>query len=525
MSIHLTRHSIVKKTIHVGASTLASRLLGLVREILMARYLGVGPTAEAFITAFRIPSSLRKIFAEGALSAAFIPTLVRVLKHDGKKEASKFMMLTFFVIEGFLLLLCLLIWWKAEAIIHFSAPGWSRALLHDQIELAVQLLSILIFFIFFISTCALFAGALQAVHHYTVPALSQVVMNCLFITELVLCLYYNLSVYYLAFFIIIDGAILVIMHGAAYMHSQFKFLWPDRAAWKHLRVLLSKFLPCLITMGALELNLYIDMMLASYLAPGSISLIYYASNFMRIPLGVFAVGFSTILLPHFSRIGTYAPRRLSFYLLESAKLIFWVTVPAALLMSVFSYKAFYTVLLSENFTLIHVQEASKLLSAFALGLFFFSLNKVVLNMYYALHETFIPTIISLVATALNTLLNLILMQYWGALGIVLATSISAAIQTLLFIIVLHKKFNFKIYTQRFFNFAYRYILQLLLSSIIFYLLYYGGYSICKQLPAPWDNFFLMRIGFWLWVAPLCGVMGIFILLTRKRFGIKLHFLD
>ena len=133
MPTHLTRHSIVKKTIQVGASTLASRLLGLVREILMARYLGVGPTAEAFITAFRIPSSLRKIFADGALSAAFIPTLVRVLKHDGKKEASKFMMLTLFVVEGLLLLLCLLMWWKAEAIIHFSAPGWSRALLHDQI--------------------------------------------------------------------------------------------------------------------------------------------------------------------------------------------------------------------------------------------------------------------------------------------------------------------------------------------------------------------------------------------------------
>lgn len=525
MSTKLTRSSIIKNTIHVGASTLVSRLLGLAREVLMARYLGVGPAAEAFITAFRIPSSLRKIFAEGALSAAFIPTLVSVLKRDGKKEASKFMTLTFLVVEGALLLLCLLVWWKADLVIRFIAPGWSQALLHEQIALTIILLRILIFFIFFISTCALLAGALQAVHHFTIPALSQVVMNCLFIGELALCLYYQLSVYYLAFFILFDGAVLVAMHGAAYLHSQFMLLWPDRAAWLHVRTLLSKFLPCLVSMGAMEINLFIDQILASYLPAGSIPLIYYTSAFMRVPLGLFAVAFSTILLPHFSRVGMYAPRRLSFYLLETTKLVFWVTVPSTLLMSFFSYKAFYTVLLSDSFTLEYVNQASKLLIAFSLGLFFFSLNKILLNMYYAVHETFIPTILSLVGTVLNTVLNLILMHYFDALGIVMATSISAAIQTWLFVIVLHKKFNFQLYIKRFTDFAYRYILQLLVAGVLFYGLYWAGYAAMQQLPEYWEQFFLMSIGFWVWVGPLCGLMALFIFFTRKTFGIKLYFLN
>src|SRR5581483_10401125 len=105
------------------------------------------------------------------------------------------------------------------------------------------------------------------------------------------------------------------------------------------------FFPCMITMGALEVNLLIDSMLASFLPAGAFSLFDYASGFFRIPLGVFAVAFSTILLSHFSRVSTYAPKRLSFYLLESTKFVFWVTIPVSIIMCFFSHKFFATLAL------------------------------------------------------------------------------------------------------------------------------------------------------------------------------------
>jgi putative peptidoglycan lipid II flippase len=108
-----SKKSLIAKTIQVGTSTLLSRLFGLIREFLMSRYLGVGEVADAFLTAFKIPNSLRKIFAEGALSAASIPTFVAVIKKESKKEASALMTLSFLVFEGMLLLLCGLIFWQA----------------------------------------------------------------------------------------------------------------------------------------------------------------------------------------------------------------------------------------------------------------------------------------------------------------------------------------------------------------------------------------------------------------------------
>lgn len=125
MSTILSKSSILKKTIEVGSSTLLSRILGIVREGLMARYLGAGAVADVFLTAFRLPNSLRKIFAEGALSAAFVPTLVQVVRQEGINKANKLMSIAFLFFESLVLILCALAMWKAEATISFLAPGFS----------------------------------------------------------------------------------------------------------------------------------------------------------------------------------------------------------------------------------------------------------------------------------------------------------------------------------------------------------------------------------------------------------------
>ena len=155
---------------------------------------------------------------------------------------------------------------------------------------------------------------------------------------------------------------------------------------------MGKFLLCLPSVSLMEIALFIDTSFASLLAPGSISLIFYANRFVGIPLGVFAVDFLLFYFPIFHAC-IFNPKRLHFYLLESTKFIFWITIPVALLMAFFSEEIFSTIFLSKKFTLTQVQEAGTILRAFLLGLFFFSLNKILLNIFYAMHAAWIPALL------------------------------------------------------------------------------------------------------------------------------------
>ena len=281
-----------------------------------------------------------------------------------------------------------------------------------------------------------------------------------------------------------------------------------------------KFLPCLASIGAIEINLWIDTQFASTLPAGSTTLLALASRFMTIALGGFAVAFTSVLFSHFSRIVLYAPKRLSFYLLESTKFIFWVTIPIALLMSFFSYDIFYTIFyrVQHSFTLDQVAQASKLLTAFLLGLFFFSWNKMFLSIFYALNETRYSTFITLIGTMFNVALNWLVIGTYGATGIAVATSLAAMVQSLLFLTVLVFKFKFRIYYGRFFKFLLYYVGHILVFCSLFYVLY----SLGTYLFSRYD-FFLHHIGLWLWVGPVTLLCGGVMYILRKK-GLSLYFL-
>jgi putative peptidoglycan lipid II flippase len=523
MHTPLSKKSIMRKTIQVASSTLLSRFLGLIRTIFEIKYLGAGALSDAFWTAYKIPNTLRKVFAEGALSAAFIPRLVHIVKAKEYTEANRLMTLMLMVVEGVVIVICLLVVYFAQPVILWTAPGFA----HKAVELstAVPLLRIVMFFIFFISSSALLAGALQATHHFFIPSFAPVLLNIVYIIGLVICLYWKLPIFCFAFFIILGGLLQFLLHLYMYFKLQFGFAWPTRVTVGYFKQVMVKFLPCLFTMSAMEINFFIDSMLASYLPAGSISLINYSSGFVRIPLGIFGVAFSTILLPHFSRLSSYAPKRLSFYLLESSKLIFFLTIPALVLMSFFSYNIFYTIFLSDKFSLAQVHEASQLLVALLLGLFFFSLNKIILSMYYSLNETFLPTIITFIGTLCNTVFNLLAMRSLGALGLALGTSFGAAVQTCLFVFFLHRKFDFTLYVFRFLEFIMRFIIQLGILGIVFWALYKVCLLVIKGLPEPYPYFLLDTIGFWLWTGPLSLALFGLLYMTRRVFNLKLYFLD
>lgn len=516
-----SQKTILKKTIQVAGSTLLSRFFGILREVLMVRYLGVSGLSDAFLTAFKIPNSLRKIFAEGALSAAFVPTVVSTMHHENKNAVSGLMSLAFLVFEGMVLTLCTFIMIYAEHVIRFIAPGFSQL----QILQAVPILHILMPFIFFISSSALLGGALHAVGHFFIPAIAPVIINIVFIIGLGTCLSFNLPVTYFCWFILFAGCVHLALHLIMYFKFHFFFGKITRKDVTIFGRVMGKFLLCLPSISLMELALFIDTSFASLLPAGSISLLFYANRFMGIPLGVFGVAFSTILLPHFSRTHARNPQRLHFYLLESAKFILWVTIPVALVMTFFSEKIFSTIFLSKNFTNIQTQEAGTILIAFLLGLFFFSLNKIVLNIFYAMHAAWIPAIISLIATAINIVLNMLFIERLQATGLALATTISAAIQTILFIVLLKQKYNFRIYLPRFLMFALRYTIQLMIYSLVFWLCYNSIIKVLNAcLPSPWLVFFTVKIGLWLWVGPLVLFFFVLLYYTRNLFNITLHFL-
>lgn len=516
----LHKSSILKKTSQVSGLTLISRVFGVAREVLMIRYLGAGVMAEAFITAFKLPNALRKVFAEGALSVAFIPTLVKLVREKGKQEASSLMMLAFLLFEGIVFVLCALIMWQAPLVVsYFLVPGWTA----EKMAFVVPLLRILMPFIFFLSSSALLTGALQAVNHFFVPSFSPILLNIIFIGGILVCMHFSLPVTYLCFFIICAAFITFLGHVTAYIHLQFSFAAINKESWKQIWSVVLKFFPCMLTVSFLELMLLISTNFASYLPEGSIALIYYANRFMGIPLGVFATAFSTILLPHFSRVATYAPKRLSFYFLETTKFILWVTIPASLFMIFFADKIFLT--FSSKFTPEQTALGSSILIAYVMGLFVFSLNKILPNIYYAFHITWLPAVVSLAAGAVNIGLDLLLMHFYQAVGLAVAYTLAATLQVCLLVYLLRKWVGLQLYVLPCARFIARYALQLCMVSIAFVHTYYAGILLITRYAGPLSSFLLNSIGLWLWVGPLAGTALLFLFKTRHVFGIKVHFLD
>jgi len=515
------KKSILAKTFQVGLNTFVSRILGLAREILVMRFLGIEVFGDAFTTAFMLPNSLRKIFAEGALTAAFVPSFLTLAKKEGKEEADRLMTLSLVFFETLLLVVCALVMWKAEATIGMIVPGYSP----EQVAATVPLLRILMPFIFFVSVSSLLAGALNSVHHFFVPSFGPVLLNMVFIGAVLACLEYRWGVEYLCWMILGAGALQCALHIFTYFHLGFSFALWNAITLRYFSQIVGKFLLCFMSMSVMEVNLFVDQAFASYLVVGSVTLIKYANRFMGIPLGVFAVAFSTILLPHFTRVKLDNPERLNFYLVESMKFVFWVTIPATFLLCFLSEQVFLTLFASmtDKFPADRVVEAGYILVGFMFGLCFFSLNKILFSLYYSFHDMWYPTVISIIATLCNVVANYYLVGLWGGFGLALATSLSGFIQTVLCLYFLSVKHKFSIDYKAIIEFLQVYILQVAVVLVPLWAIYYKLFQEIQN--AKYGIFFTEKIGFWLWAGPLVLIAYIALYCMRNLFGMRLYFLE
>src|SRR5258708_1557413 len=361
--------------------------------------------------------------------------------------------------------------------------------------LAARMLRLLATYIFFISSNSLLAGALQAANHFWVPALAPVLNNIFFIGGLATCMFFGLPVEYFCLFVLLSGVVQFALHLTTYFRLGYAFDSIKSQTLSLFKSLMNKFFPAMLSGGMMQWSQVVDDYFASYLAAGSISLLALSNGFLRIPLGV-VVALSTVLLPHFSRVATYAPRRLSYYLLEGAKLVFWVTLPAMVVMSFLSEKIFYALFYSDSFSLAQVAQARLILCACLLSLFFHAMNKVLLSMFYSLHQLWLPAGVTMSAM----LMNIILCKWWvttfQVTGLAIATSVSAAFQTTFFVLLLHFKFTFRLYPQVFMGFIYRYMLQLLLVLGSAYAVYELLLVAITLLPSALATLLTTTVFFW-----------------------------
>lgn len=517
----LNKRSILSKSFQFAFFTFLSRVLGFAREFLQIKYLG-SPSAvsDAFITAFRIPTSLRKIFAEGALSAAFVPTIIKIVRSEGKAPANRLMSSGFLFFETIVLLLTIFVWSFPSIIVKLMASGFS----YEQMMLTTSYLRILFPFIFLISCSALLAGALQSVNHFFMTAFMPPFLNVIYVGTLLVCMKYGLSVEYLCIGILFGGFLQLLLFFAFYFKNGFGFGMPDRQSFIIFKSVLSKFRNCLLGAGVMELNMIIDGNIGSYLSKGSVTLLYLGTRFMQIPLAIVAISFSTVLLSHLSRIVLYAPKRLSFYLLEATKFVIWATLPLSLFLMFISHRLFAALFALKKMNNDNVDIAAGILIVMSTGLLFFAIDKIFKSIFYSLGDTWLPAYIGIIATSVNLVGNVASLFYLGKYaiyGIAASTVAYGVVCVALAFYFLRTRYGYRFYLGNFAKFMGYYILQVSIVAFMFLQIHNYIFEYLKSI----NSFFYLSWGYWFIVLPLITATMGFLFLTRKFFGIRLYFLE
>ena len=397
---------LLKSTATVGSATILSRILGFVRDVVLARMFGASGETDAFFLAFRIPNFMRRLFAEGSFSLAFVPVLSEY-KANGDRAALRDLIDH---VAGTLTAILLVITGigvvAAPLVLSVFAPGW---LAEDRPEfsLATDMLRITFPYIFFISLTALAGGILNTFERFLIPALTPILLNLSLITAALL-LSSQLAVPVMAL------AWGVLAAGIAQLLLQVPALWRlglmprPKWGWKHsgVRRILKLMVPTLFGSSVAQVNLLFDSIIATFLVTGSVSWLYYSDRLLEFPLGVLGVALATVILPSLSqKHAKSSAAEFSATLDWALRLAIIVTVPAAVGLAVLAEPILITLFQYNAFRPEDVHMASLSLVAYAVGLPAFIAVKVLAPGYYARQDTKTPVKIAIVAMVTNMVLN------------------------------------------------------------------------------------------------------------------------
>lgn len=416
--------SLLRSTAVVSSMTFISRVLGFLRDMIVARSFGAGMATDAFFVAFRIPNFLRRLFAEGAFSLAFVPVFAEYKQRhpDELRELVARVTGTLTVILFVVTALGVL---AAPLLVWVFAPGFAQNA--EQIELTAQLLRLTFPYLLFISLTACAGGMLNSFGQFAVPALTPTLLNLSMIgAALWLAPYFAQPVTALAWGVLVAGI--------AQLAVQLPFLYRlgllcrPRWGWHYPGVqrILKLMIPTLFGSSVAQINLLFDTLLASLLISGSVSWLYYSDRLLEFPLGVFGVALATVILPKLSREhAATSPAAFSRTLDWALRWAVLIGLPAAVALAVLAGPILTTLFQYGAFTAYDVRMSQQSLIAFALGLQAFILIKVLAPGFYARQDTRTPVKIGIIALVANMVFNVLLIWPLAHAGLALATTLSA----------------------------------------------------------------------------------------------------
>ena len=501
----------------VGSLTFLSRILGYFRDLLIARVIGAGLISDCFFVAFKLPNLFRRILGEGAMNAAFIPVVSGVRTKSGKKSADAFFSNIFSFLLVALLVFVLILEIFMPLIITLIAPGFSDN--PEKFNHSINLTRLTFPFVLFICLTSLMGAYLNTLGKFASMAVTPIILNLsLIFTLLIFFKSENLFLISstLSFVVSIAGIIQVIWmyynirRNKSKLSINFSFLKTfksDKEITKFFKLLL----PAILGNGAYQINLLIDMILASTLPDGSISFLYYADRVNQLPLGVLGIAIGTALLPVLSsQVKKNQKKEAEKSISKAIKFGILFSIPAFFGLLIFSENIISFIFFRGAFEYKDVQATSSALIALCCGLPAFIMIKILVIPFFANEDTKTPIKISLFCMSINLILNLILIREFLHVGLAISTSVSAWINFILLFYILNKNLNYSFDIS-----IFKVFLKVSLASLTM------SYIVLKTYEFMINNFEMYTLYNTNFILILCIIFGIIIYSALMYFlGIK-----
>lgn len=423
--------NLLKVLAGVGSMTFLSRILGFVRDTLIARMFGAGLATDAFFVAFKIPNLLRRISAEGAFSQAFVPILSEYKAKRTQAETHALINHVSSLMGIFLVIVTILGMLAAPLIVGVTAPGFVKDA--TKFQLTVELLRITFPYIFFVSMVSLAGGVLNTYSKFQVPAFTPVWLNVSFIVaSLLVAPYFNYSIKVLAWAVFVGG-ILQLIYQWPFLRQlgllpRYELNWQDEGVKRIMKLML----PAIFGVSVAQISIVLNNIFASFLQTGSVSWLYYADRLMEFPTGVLGVALGTILLPSLSRsFAEKSDGEYSLLLDWGLRLTFLLAAPAAVALAVLSEPLVASLFHYGKFSVTDVRMTEQAVTAYSVGLLGLILVKVLAPGFYARQNIKTPVKIAIFTLLLTQAMNLIFVvgldyRHWG---LALATGIGACVNS------------------------------------------------------------------------------------------------
>jgi putative peptidoglycan lipid II flippase len=421
------RRGLLKSSAVTGSMTFVSRILGLVRDVVLARVFGPGDGSDAFFLAFKIPNFLRRLFAEGAFNQAFVPVLSEYRSQRSLAEVQGLVNAVAGYLGTVLLLITAVVVLAAPVIAYPIAYGFTAD--PDKFALFVQMLRITFPYLLLISLTA-FAGAiLNSYDRFAIPALTPALLNLsLIASALLLSPYFNQPEVALAWGVLIAGISQLLFQLPFLVRLQLMPKPVLKRDHEGVTRVIKLMIPALFGVSVSQINLLLDTFIASLLVAGSVSWLYFSERLMDLPLGIFAVAVATVVLPSLSRKHSErSPQEFAALLDWALRLILLIAIPASLALVLLAQPMIITLFQNDNFDVNDVVQVSYSLRAYTLGLVAFMAIKILAPGFYSRQNTRTPVRIGIIAMAVNMVLNIVLVFGLGMAhtGLALATSLAA----------------------------------------------------------------------------------------------------